>query len=49
MRRTIIGVMGGSIADDRTLHNAYEIGRLIAEHGWVMLNGGRPTGISPSV
>lgn len=45
MRRTIVGVMGGSEADPRTLDHAYHIGRLIAEHGWVLLNGGRPTGV----
>lgn len=45
MRRTIIGVMGGSEADPRTTQHAYDIGRLIAEHGWLLLNGGRPTGV----
>lgn len=45
MRRTIVGVMGGSVCDERTQRNAYEIGRLIAGHGWVLLNGGRPTGV----
>lgn len=45
MRRTIIGVMGGSTADARTEQLAYEIGRGIAERGWVLLNGGRPTGV----
>lgn len=45
MRRTIIGVMGGSRADDATAAGAYRLGRLIAERGWVLLNGGRPTGV----
>jgi uncharacterized protein (TIGR00725 family) len=45
MRKTIVGVMGGSEADPRTLDHAYHIGRLIAEHGWVLLSGGRPTGV----
>jgi uncharacterized protein (TIGR00725 family) len=45
MRRTIIGVMGGSTADPRTTQHAFELGRLIGEHGWVLLNGGRPTGV----
>ena len=45
MRRTIVGVMGGSTADDRTATAAREIGRLIAENGWVLLSGGRPTGV----
>jgi len=44
-RRTVVGVMGGSVADARTAGNARAIGRLIAEHGWVLLSGGRPTGV----
>jgi uncharacterized protein (TIGR00725 family) len=45
MRKTVVGVMGGSEADTRTLDHAYHIGRLIAERGWVLLSGGRPTGV----
>ena len=45
MRRTIVGVMGGSEADQTTLDNAYELGRLIGGRGWLMLSGGRPTGV----
>jgi uncharacterized protein (TIGR00725 family) len=45
MRRTIVGVMGGSEADPRTTEHAYQLGRLIAERGWILLNGGRPTGV----
>jgi uncharacterized protein (TIGR00725 family) len=45
MRKTIVGVMGGSSADARTKENAYEIGRLIAENGWVLVSGGRQTGV----
>jgi hypothetical protein len=45
MRRTIIGVMGGCEGDPCTLDNAYQVGKLIAERGWVLLNGGRPTGV----
>ena len=45
MRRTVIGVMGGSEADPRTEEHAAELGRLIAQNGWVLLNGGRPTGV----
>jgi uncharacterized protein (TIGR00725 family) len=45
MRRTVIGVMGGSEADARTRKLAHELGGLIAAHGWVLLNGGRPTGV----
>lgn len=43
--RTIIGVMGGAIADERVTRDAYEIGRLVAEHGFVLLNGGRNAGV----
>jgi hypothetical protein len=45
MRRTVIGVMGGSEADERTTRQAHELGQLIAVNGWVLLNGGRPTGV----
>lgn len=45
MRRTVIGIMGGSQADPRTLELAWDMGRLIAERGWVLLSGGRPTGV----
>ena len=43
--RTVIGVMGGSEADGRTLAAARELGRLIAGRGWVLLNGGRSAGV----
>ncbi|MBU0741345.1 TIGR00725 family protein [bacterium] len=45
MRKTVIGVMGGSVADAAAQDAARELGRLIAENGWVLLNGGRATGI----
>ena len=45
MRRTMVGVMGGSVADERTAAGARELGRLIAERGWVLISGGRPTGV----
>ena len=45
MRRTGGGVMGGSVADERTLAQAHELGRRIAEAGWVLLSGGRPGGV----
>jgi uncharacterized protein (TIGR00725 family) len=44
-RRTCIGVMGGSVADARTAATAERLGRLIAENGWVLVSGGRPTGV----
>lgn len=43
--RTVIGVMGGAVANDSTVANAYEVGRLIAQQGWVLLNGGRDAGV----
>lgn len=43
--RTVIGVMGGAIASEETVHAAFETGRLIAERGWVLLNGGRDAGV----
>ena len=45
MRRTVVGVMGGSVADEQTTAGARELGRLIAENGWVLVSGGRPTGV----
>jgi uncharacterized protein (TIGR00725 family) len=45
-QKTIIGVMGpGSGATQRDLELAYELGRLIAEAGWVLLTGGRNKGV----
>ena len=43
--RTIIGVMGGAKASAETVAIAEELGRLIAENGWVLLTGGRNTGV----
>jgi len=37
--------MGGAVADARTAESAYQVGRLIAENGWVLLNGGRNAGV----
>ncbi|MDO9171456.1 MAG: DNA-binding protein [bacterium] len=45
MRRTVVGVMGGCTVPPATLEHARELGRLIAAEGWVLLNGGRPTGV----
>jgi len=45
MRRICVGVMGGTVADDRTAAAARELGRLIAENGWVLVSGGRPSGV----
>jgi uncharacterized protein (TIGR00725 family) len=46
MRRTIIGVMGpGETATAKDLENAYELGCRIATEGWVLLTGGRKSGV----
>jgi len=46
--RTVIGVMGGAVAAEDVTASAYEIGRLIAGRGWVLLNGGRNAGVMAS-
>lgn len=43
--RIVVGVMGGAIVDEVTLEQARRVGELIAEHGWVLLNGGRDAGV----
>ena len=43
--RTVIGVMGGAIADPAVLADAHEVGRLIALEEWVLLTGGRDAGV----
>lgn len=44
-RSVIIGVMGGASASKEDLQTAYDLGRRIAEQGWILLNGGRNAGI----
>lgn len=43
--RIAIGVMGGGEADATTMENAFLLGTLIAEEGWVLVNGGRDCGV----
>lgn len=46
MRKIIIGVMGpGANATDLDRENAYQLGKLIAQAGWVLLTGGRNEGV----
>ncbi|MBD2199887.1 MULTISPECIES: TIGR00725 family protein [Calothrix] len=46
MTKTIICVMGpGEQAKARDLQNAYELGCLIAQEGWILLTGGRNAGV----
>ncbi|MFH1213302.1 MAG: TIGR00725 family protein [Candidatus Neomarinimicrobiota bacterium] len=40
----VIAVLGGRVCDERTYQKAYAVGRSIAEHGAVLLCGGR-TGV----
>jgi len=44
-RQVIIGVMGGGSAAPEILAAAYRLGTLIAQEGWVLLNGGRRAGV----
>ncbi|OUL26746.1 TIGR00725 family protein [Nostoc sp. 106C] len=46
MRKIIVGVMGpGEKATANDLENAYELGCLIAQQGWILLTGGRNAGV----
>lgn len=44
-QKTIIGVMGGGSASEKTLKMAVELGERIAARGWILLNGGRDAGV----
>jgi hypothetical protein len=37
--------MGGAIVSDEVSRLAFQVGALIAENGWVLLNGGRDAGV----
>lgn len=50
MRKTVIGVMGpGESATETDKKNAYRLGELIAENGWILLSGGRTPGVMGAV
>lgn len=50
MRKTIIGVMGpGDKATKQDKENAFELGKLIAQENWVLLSGGRNSGVMDAV
>lgn len=50
MRKNIIGVMGpGENATEEDKKNAFELGKLIAEKGWILLSGGRNVGVMDEV
>ncbi len=44
-RKPVIGVMGGADVGAEVCALARELGKLIAERGWVLLNGGRDAGV----
>ena len=44
-RRPVVGVMGGGQVGPDVQAMAQRLGRLIAERGWVLLNGGRDAGV----
>jgi hypothetical protein len=45
MRKPIVGIMGGSQVSEDVCRMAHELGALVARRGWVLLNGGRNTGV----
>lgn len=46
IRRIIIGVMGsGKSLNREDYQRAYQVGALIAQEGWILLNGGRASGV----
>ena len=50
MKKIIIGVMGpGRGATDTDIKNATQLGKLIAENGWILLSGGRKEGVMGAV
>lgn len=49
MTKNIVGVMGpGDNATKEDLKNAFQLGKLIAEKGWLLLTGGRDMGVMKS-
>jgi uncharacterized protein (TIGR00725 family) len=47
-RRPVIGIMGAESPSPAALEAAGRLGRLVAEAGWILLTGGRPTGVMES-
>src|SRR3989338_9911473 len=48
--KTIIGVMGpGKEASELDVKNAFRLGELIAENGWIVLSGGMANGVMGAV
>ena len=44
-RKPVVGIMGDANVPTKVLKEAYELGSLIAENGWILLNGGRDAGV----
>jgi len=44
-KRPVIGVMGGAEVSSDVYRAAFELGELIAQENWVLLNGGRDAGV----
>jgi hypothetical protein len=50
MRAAVVGVMGaGENARTEDLKTAFQLGKSVAENGWVLLSGGRNTGVMDAV
>jgi len=49
MRKIIIGVMGPGDALESDIKNAFTLGKLIAQQGWILLSGGRKQGVMHAV
>ena len=45
MRTPVIAVVGSGNAEERDVSNARELGRLVADNGWVLITGGRNAGV----
>lgn len=45
MRRRVIGIVGAGAPRPESYAAAQELGRLVAERGWIVLTGGRPAGV----
>ena len=49
-KKFIVGVMGpGDHAQKKDVEAAYELGRRIAQEGWILLSGGRNSGVMDAV
>jgi uncharacterized protein (TIGR00725 family) len=44
-RKPVLAIVGGSAPEARANRDAEELGALAAERGWVVITGGRPTGV----